>query len=75
MIYIGWKNILITEFEMKDLGLTKRILGIDINRDWDQRTLILSQSSYIKKVIKLYNMTNAKLVNTPMWTYSNSNLL
>lgn len=43
------KHMLKIEFEMKELGLTKRILGMDILRNIFKGTLILSQSGYIKK--------------------------
>ena len=46
------KNLLKGEFEMKDLGSAKRILGIDIVRDRAVGTLFLSQSRYISKVWK-----------------------
>jgi len=38
-----------TKFKMKDLGTTKRILRIDIERDRKKGTLTLSQSGYLKK--------------------------
>ncbi|KAH9681558.1 CCHC-type domain-containing protein [Citrus sinensis] len=41
-----------TEFEMKDLGNAKRILGMDIIRDRSAGTLFLSQEKYIKKVLE-----------------------
>lgn len=41
------KNLLMGEFEIKDLGSAKRILGIDIIRDKADGTLFLSQSSKI----------------------------
>uniref|UniRef100_A0A803QIL4 Reverse transcriptase Ty1/copia-type domain-containing protein n=1 Tax=Cannabis sativa TaxID=3483 RepID=A0A803QIL4_CANSA len=39
------------EFEMKDLGLAKKILGIDIIRDRSKRILKLSQGGYISKIL------------------------
>ena len=51
-------------FSMKDLGATKKILGIRITRDMKNRTLNLSQSEYIKKVLKRFNMQDEKAVNT-----------
>ncbi|XP_051115714.1 uncharacterized protein LOC127240907 [Andrographis paniculata] len=38
-----------SEFEMKDLGVTKKILSMDIQRDRGQRRLVLTQESYVKK--------------------------
>ena len=55
-----------TEFEMKDLGSTKRILGIEIERDRSKRVLRLSQKSYISKVLSRLEMNNVKTVSTPL---------
>ena len=41
------KKILHKEFEMKDLGSAKKILGIEITRDMELMRIKLSQSSYI----------------------------
>lgn len=59
------KDQLSSQFEMKDLGAARKILGIDIIRDRVHGTLKLSQADYLKKVLKTYNMENAKSVNTP----------
>eukprot|EP00253_Pinus_taeda_P021795 PITA_21795 len=52
-------------FAMKDLGATKQILGMRIIRDKKNRKLTLSQNEYIQKVLKRFNMHNAKQVSTP----------
>ena len=52
------------KFEMKDLGLAKRILGMEIERDRSKRVLRLSQKSYISKVLIRFEMNNVKIVNT-----------
>ena len=54
------------EFEMKDLGRAKRILGIKIKRDRDKKLLFLSQEMYLKKVLNRFRMSDAKLVSTPL---------
>jgi len=54
------------EFEMKDLGPTKRVLGIDILRNRDKGELFLSQLSYLKKVVERFRMSNSKTVSTPL---------
>ena len=53
-------------FSMKDLGAAKKILGMRITWDRKNRTLNLSQSEYIKKVLKRFNMQDAKVVSTPL---------
>ena len=57
------------EFEMKDLGAAKKILGIKIIRDRKSGKLYLSQKGYIEKVLHRFNMHNAKPVSTPLATH------
>ena len=54
------------EFEMKNLGATKRILGIDIERNRKEETLTLSQTGYVRKVVELFEMSSCKSVTTPI---------
>ncbi|KAG8496044.1 hypothetical protein CXB51_009475 [Gossypium anomalum] len=54
------------EFEMKDLGPAKKILGIEILRDRKVSKLYLSQKGYIEKVLCRFNMQSAKPVSTPL---------
>lgn len=54
------KSELSVAFEMKDLGPSKRILGMDIFRDRSKKVLTLSQGRYLKRVLKRFNMTNCK---------------
>jgi len=60
------KKQLSSEFEMKDLGATKQILGMRISRDEQGGTLQLSQAKYIRKVLQRLNMRDAKPVKTPL---------
>ena len=50
---------------MKDLGATKKILGMRITGDRKNRKLTLSQNEYIEKELKRFNMQIAKPVTTP----------
>jgi len=59
------KRKLANSFAMKDLGAAKQILGMRITRDRKNRKLTLSQNEYIQKVLKIFNMHNAKPVSTP----------
>ncbi|KAA0046197.1 retrovirus-related Pol polyprotein from transposon TNT 1-94 [Cucumis melo var. makuwa] len=54
------------KFEMKDLGSSKRILGMEITRERRRRELFLSHKQYTKKVLAKFNMSNAKAISTPM---------
>jgi hypothetical protein len=60
------KAQLSSEFEMKDLGAAKKILGIDITRDRKSVLLFLSQHGYIQKVLHHFNMHDSKPVSTPI---------
>ncbi|KAI3472952.1 hypothetical protein Pfo_029198 [Paulownia fortunei] len=55
------------EFEMKDLGKAKKILGIEISRDRTRGKLCLTQKQYLKKVLQHFGMIeNSKPVSTPL---------
>lgn len=58
------KTKLSEEFAMKDLGEARQILGMRISRS--KEGLKLSQEEYVKKVLKRFNMDDAKPVNTPL---------
>jgi hypothetical protein len=58
------KKKLDNSFAMKDLGATKKILGMRITRDMKNRKLTLSQGEYIGKVLERFRMQNAKPVST-----------
>ena len=60
------KAMLKSEFEMKDLGAAKRLLGMDIHRDRSLGRLWLSQSEYIEKILRRFHMSQAKPVSTPL---------
>jgi len=53
-------------FSMKDLGEAAYILGIRIYRDRSQKLLGLSQSTYIDKVLRRFNMHDSKKGFIPM---------
>ncbi|XP_075659149.1 uncharacterized protein LOC142629035 [Castanea sativa] len=62
------KRMLTSEFDMKDLGVADVILGMKISRK--SNGLVLSQSHYVKKVIKKFK----KYDDSPMRTPINVNL-
>jgi len=63
------KKQLSENFEMKDLGATKQILGMIISRDRSEGILNLSQEKYIEKLFSRFNVENAKTRNTPLGTH------
>ncbi|XP_020250485.1 protein RETICULATA-RELATED 4, chloroplastic [Asparagus officinalis] len=61
------KNELSSEFEMKDLGEAKKILGMKIERDRVKGKLNLTQRGYLQKMLKKFSFDgNAKAVSTPL---------
>ena len=47
-------------FLMKDLGEATYILGIRVYKDKSKRTIGLSQSLYLEKVLKRFNILDSK---------------
>ncbi|KAE8731345.1 Pyridoxal phosphate-dependent transferases superfamily protein [Hibiscus syriacus] len=61
------KTQLNKEFEIKDLGEAKKILGMEISRDKKLGRLCLSQKEYLRKVLKRFGMNKkSKPVSTPL---------
>ena len=58
------KSLLSKEFDMNDLGATKKILGMEIHMNRTSGRLWLSQHSYVKRMLERFNMDNAKTVST-----------
>jgi hypothetical protein len=53
-------------FKLKILGEPQRFLGCDIYRDYTAKTITISQSSYVEKIISLLNDHNLKGTEYPM---------
>ncbi|KAH9707327.1 Integrase catalytic domain-containing protein [Citrus sinensis] len=60
------KAQLAREFEMKDLGPTNKILGMQIHRDRNNKKIWLSQKNYLKKILRHFNMQDCKSISTPV---------
>ena len=54
------------DFKIKNLGVIKDYLGIDINLNIDKGFIKLSQETYINKVLNKFNLQDAKIKSTPM---------
>jgi len=63
---IKLKSLLSNEFEMKDLGDAKKILGIEIHHDRRASKLCLSKKGYLKKVLERFRILEAKPISTPL---------
>src|ERR1044072_2289768 len=62
----GSNIFLSREFDMKNLGDAKKILGMEILRDRSAKKLWLSQKSYVEDVLKRFDMRRSKPVSTPL---------
>jgi hypothetical protein len=60
------KRALASEFEIKDLGPVDYYLGIEVSRNRRNKTLSLSQGSYIERVAERFSLQDARAVATPM---------
>ena len=59
------------EFEMKDLGKAKKILGMEISRDRERGKLWLSQKQYLKRALQRFGMyDDTKHVSIPLTPHS-----
>ncbi|KAM2793311.1 hypothetical protein PS2_004857 [Malus domestica] len=55
------------EFEMKDLGEAKKILGMEITRDREKGLVCLNQRQYLEKLIQKFGVHDStKPVSTPL---------
>lgn len=55
-----------SEFDMKDLGAAKKILGMHIERNKEKYMLFLNQHNYVIKVLKKFDMHDYKPVTLPL---------
>ncbi|KAH9649116.1 hypothetical protein KPL70_025868 [Citrus sinensis] len=60
------KKILSSKFDMKNLGIAKKILGVEIERNRAAGLMFLSQRKYLTRVLHLFQMLNSKPVVTPL---------
>ncbi|GJY41439.1 retrotransposon protein, putative, ty1-copia subclass [Tanacetum coccineum] len=60
------KSLLKKEFDMKELGEAKKILGMEIVRDRSRKILRVSQSGYVSKILNNFRIDNGKSVQMPL---------
>ena len=60
------KKLIGDQFDVKDLGEAKLILGMEITRNRKKRTLTVKQTQYIEELLDTFNMKDAKPIRTPM---------
>ena len=59
------KQQMSTRFEFTDQGRIEYYLGVEFKQE-DDKTLLLHQHGYIKKILETFNMTECKPVSTPL---------
>lgn len=62
----SFKTLISNKFEKVDLGEASEILGMTIIRDRANDTVSLSQQSYVKNILKSYEMHKCKPVTNPL---------
>ena len=67
------KNRLSGVFEMKDLGEPKQFLGMAIERNKEEKYIVMHQTIYTENVLERFNMKDCKPQDTPMITRRASN--
>ncbi|GJZ72093.1 retrotransposon protein, putative, ty1-copia subclass, partial [Tanacetum coccineum] len=60
------KSLLKKEFNIKELGEAKKILGMEIVRDRSRKILRVSQSGYVSKILNNFRIDNEKSVQMPL---------
>ena len=60
------KAALCERFEMVDQGEIHYLLGMSIKRNRECRTLTISQTNYVEKVLRKFGMENCKPIATPL---------
>ncbi|GJV32729.1 retrovirus-related pol polyprotein from transposon TNT 1-94 [Tanacetum coccineum] len=60
------KSLLKKDFDMKELGEAKKILGMEIVRDQSRKIPRVSQSGYVSKILNNFRIDNGKSVHMPL---------
>jgi hypothetical protein len=59
------KKELSQKFEMKDLGELHFFLGMEVERNRDERILRINQIKYLKEILKRFRMEDCKPIGVP----------
>jgi hypothetical protein len=60
------KEALAREFDMKDLGPVDVLLGMKIERNWEEGTISLHQHHYIDDILQRFGMDTSKPLGAPI---------
>ncbi|GKB30769.1 hypothetical protein Tco_0870170 [Tanacetum coccineum] len=69
------KGLLRKEFDMKELGPARKILGMEIVRDKGSRTLKVSHLGYVQKILNNYKVDYGKSISVPLGAHFKFNVL
>ena len=58
------KEELKERFEITDMGEVSRILGIEVKRDYDEGTLVITQRAYADHILKRFGRQDANVAHT-----------
>ena len=59
------KTLLVERFRTKDMGQSKWILGMRIQRDREAGTLTLDQELYVSKALERFGLSECRTISTP----------
>jgi hypothetical protein len=57
---------ILSDFEGRDLGEARHLLGMEIFRDWESRTIQLSQRHMIEEKLEQFGLTQSATATTPL---------
>ncbi len=60
------KEELSQKFEMKDLGELHFFLGMEVERNRDEKLLRINQIKYLKEILKCFRMEECKPIGVPL---------
>ena len=65
------KNMLAQEYMITDLGIVERYLGIEIEQNPNDKSILLRQSAYIQQLLEKFGMENCSPKSHPCFETSN----
>lgn len=60
------KSALMSIFKLKDKGILKIFLGLEINYDQNKGKMSITQTKYIEKLLRKFGMLDCKTTSIPM---------
>ncbi|GKD41809.1 retrovirus-related pol polyprotein from transposon TNT 1-94, partial [Tanacetum coccineum] len=60
------KSLLKKEFDIKELGEAKKILGMEIVRDRSYKIMRVSQSEHVSKILNNFRVDSGKSIKIPL---------